>query len=296
MTFEDSKITLNYIVKNIENSLFALNILERANLINLCSFICPKCHRGYTKKTKRSRHVLGFVMLCDNIGCRKEYSILKNDWMAQKNIKKLLYVVAAFLSKKTIACIIRDSGLNEKTVYSYIGFIRNAISEKINNMEIKLGGENIEVEIDEAHLFTRKFNRGNILASEQIWIFGIVERVSKKCFLKTVRQRNANELFEVFNSHVLPGTLVFSDGWRGYSRIKEFFTVKSVNHRLHFVDPINNEIHTQNIERLWRSVKEGMGGVSVEKYDEHLNEFVYRKNYLTGNFFENLVELLKFVF
>jgi hypothetical protein len=32
------------------------------------------------------------------------------------------------------------------------------------------------VETDETHLFTRKYHRGNVLASESIWVFGLIER------------------------------------------------------------------------------------------------------------------------
>jgi hypothetical protein len=40
---------------------------------------------------------------------------------------------------------------------------------------IRLGGEGRTVEIDETNLFTRKYHRGNVLASENIWVFGLIE-------------------------------------------------------------------------------------------------------------------------
>jgi hypothetical protein len=45
-----------------------------------------------------------------------------------------------------------------------------------------LGGENVEIEIDESHLFKWKYNRGRLLAFQNVWIFGIIERIQKNVF------------------------------------------------------------------------------------------------------------------
>ena len=112
------------------------------------------------------------------------------------------------------------------------------------------------VEIDETHLFKRKYNRGSILSFESVWIFGMIERESKKIYMEKVARRDSESLFIIVNRHVLPGTNLISDQWRGYSKIKQFYDIKRVNHTFHFVDPENNQIHTNNIERMWRSLKE----------------------------------------
>jgi len=39
-------------------------------------------------------------------------------------------------------------------------------------MDICVGGRGLHVEIDETHIFHRKYYRGRILAYEDVWVFG----------------------------------------------------------------------------------------------------------------------------
>jgi oligoendopeptidase F len=70
----------------------------------------------------------------------------------------------------------------------------------------------------------------------------------------------------------------------------------SVNHKLHFVDPDNPMIHTNNIQRLWRSLKEEIGGVNFEYIDDAITIFWFRKNFFTNNFYENLKLMINYLF
>jgi transposase-like protein len=120
---------------------------------------------------------------------------------------------------------------------------------------ILLGGEGIEVEMDESHIFSRKYNRGRFLAFQSVWVFGLIERLTKRVFVKQVENRNAETLYYVVKDHVREDSELFGDSWRGYSRIAQDFRLRTVYHSRHFVDPENPIIHTNNIERLWRSLK-----------------------------------------
>ena len=77
-----------------------------------------------------------------------------------------------------------------------------------------------------------------------IWIFGLFERGTKKVYVKRVEKRDARTLFNVVGEHVLAGTTIKRDQWRGYSEIKRCYNVESVNHSFNFVDPNNSETHT----------------------------------------------------
>lgn len=173
---------------------------------------------------------------------------------------------------------------------------RRLCSDKMNNENIILGGVEREVEIDESHLFKRKYNRGNLLSFQNIWIFGIFERGSKRVFVKRVDRRDSVTLLNIARCHILPSTTIYSDFWRGYSLLRNEYTVLSVNHRETFVRGENNVIHTNNIERTWRTLKNQIRGISVENVDEHLNLFMFRKNFLVGSFFENFNFMLKIIF
>ncbi|KCZ75690.1 hypothetical protein H311_03327, partial [Anncaliia algerae PRA109] len=118
----------------------------------------------------------------------------------------------------------------------------------------------IEIEIDETHLFKRKYHKGNVLASEAIWIFGIYERISKKVYFEAVPKRDAQTLYKIISKKVRPNSIIYSDSWAGYSEIRKHFEVKSVNHKLYFVHPDDKSNHINNIERTWRTLKEDMRG------------------------------------
>jgi transposase len=105
----------------------------------------------------------------------------------------------------------------------------------------------------------------------------IIERNSKRIFLQVVPERSSTVLFEICSSHLKYDTKIYSDCWRGYSLLRIHFDVRSLNHKLNFVDPNNRNMHTQNIERLWRSVKKEMIGVSSENYNPYLKLFMFEE-------------------
>jgi hypothetical protein len=79
---------------------------------------------------------------------------------------------------------------------------------------------------------------------------------TKLCFLEEVDNRNAVTLENVVKKWIAHGTKIISDGWPTLHTIDGgVYTHDVVIHDLHFVDPINNETHTKNIEQLWGTVK-----------------------------------------
>jgi phenylalanyl-tRNA synthetase beta subunit len=51
-----------------------------------------------------------------------------------------------------------------------------------------------------------------------------------------------------------------------------------INQSINFVDPFNKEIHTNNIERAWRSLKEYMPtSLKGSGYDEYVKSFLFNK-------------------
>lgn len=134
----------------------------------------------------------------------------------------------------------------------------------------KIGGVGKIVEIDESKFTKHKYHVGHRVRGD--WVFGGVERESNKCFLKVVPDRSAETLTKVLTDHVLPGTTVYSDCWRAYSKLgEEGYNHLTVNHSLHFKDP-ETGVHTNTIEGLWQKVK----------YDPHIPKFGLRDGMLDG--------------
>ncbi|KAI5152730.1 hypothetical protein ENBRE01_2961 [Enteropsectra breve] len=75
--------------------------------------------------------------------------------------------------------------------------------------------------------------------------------------LQVVRRRTSVVCTNFVRDNVETTSHIMTDCWRGYNQLGYFgYTHDRINHKLHFVDPENPLIHTQTIERLWKTFKE----------------------------------------
>ena len=89
-----------------------------------------------------------------------------------------------------------------------------------------------------------------------MWIFGMVERsTERKIHLVAVENRTANTLSEQLKFAVKENSIIYSDCWKGYSKVLETFADHcTVNHSQNFVDPVSGT-HTNTIEGNWCGIK-----------------------------------------
>ena len=167
----------------------------------------------------------------------------------------LLYCWAADFLQLQIQ---RETLLSGNSVSLWCTFLRDVCENVIENNSQELGGfdennEPIEVEIDESKFFHRKYHRG--LWREGHWVYGAIERRSKRCILVEVPDRAAATLEPIIRRWILPGSHIISDGWAAYANIDQIcngiYTHSVVVHERHFVDPDHPAIHTQLIENTW---------------------------------------------
>lgn len=112
----------------------------------------------------------------------------------------------------------------------------------------KIGGPGKVVEIDESKIGRRKYQRGRIIEGQ--WIFGGLERESKKIFLVPVPNRTAETLEQLVCQWIEPGTTIMSDCWRGYYNLsRRGFRHFSVNHKYNFVDPDTGKCYENLLSR-----------------------------------------------
>lgn len=159
-----------------------------------------------------------------------------------------------------------------------------------------IGGPGVVVEIDETFLVRRKYNRGRKVV--QTWLFGGVERETKKFFVLPLTEpygekRDRKTLLPIIKKYIQPGSVIYSDGWRAYNTLgQEGFLHESVNHSENFVDPENPKVHTQNIERLWRDVKEWIKkpGIKAKYLMQYLSRYLFIKKYSDTAFHQFWIE------
>ena len=83
-------------------------------------------------------------------------------------------------------------------------------------------------------------------------VFGGIERTpEKKVFVVKVANRIQETLLGAIRRFVLPGSIIFSDLWRGYISIERELGMRhrTVNHSVEFV--AEDGTHTNTIEATW---------------------------------------------
>jgi hypothetical protein len=112
--------------------------------------------------------------------------------------------------------------------YSYVLHIfqrqRWVLAVDFKSQRIRLGGENKIVEIDESLFVRVKHHKGKDLKREQVWVFGMYERLTDeekldpnkqaKVLFFVVEKRDAMNLLNLIYEYVLPGTIIHSNCWR----------------------------------------------------------------------------------
>lgn len=98
--------------------------------------------------------------------------------------------------------------------------------------------------------------------------------------MQTVEKRDAATLLPIIEKVVRPGSIVYSDEWRGYRQIQPKLGLQheTVNHSVNFVDP-GTGVHTQSIESYWTKTKytfKVMKGVAADSLPSYLEERMWR--------------------
>ena len=239
--------------------------------------VCPSC-RARTIMIKRSGNIPFFR--CTR--CRKEVSIFYNTlfYRSKLTLSKILLLLLYIWLHLTQSQIFLLTGVGKHTIGFYQSCSRVIMINKLEMNRIKLGGPGKRIQIDEAIVRKRKYHRGR--PKQQIWIFGMVEEDSpgfKHLLLTVVPNRSMWVLIPIIAHHVLPGSTIISDEWRGYSCLDYFadYQHETVNHSEEFK---NHETgaNTNKIEGVWSHLRRffPVTGVREAAIEDYLASFIVR--------------------
>ncbi|KAJ8932577.1 hypothetical protein NQ314_014568 [Rhamnusium bicolor] len=167
-------------------------------------------------------------------------------------VAKLVFL---YLTRPPPRCkfIQRELDISSATIVDYFSFIREVFIYWASKNSEVIGGEGKIVEIDEAKIGKRKYNKGRYLEGQ--WVFGGIERGSRKFFMVAVEDRSSETLLSIIREKIRPNTTIHTDGWKSYDCLDEnSYSHLTVNHSVNFVDP-HTGTHTQNVERMWLEVR-----------------------------------------
>lgn len=278
----------------IENEANLRSFLESHGLIMKSPRTCPGCANELVlpKDGLRWRCRKNVYRGKKKIVCNFDESINANTFFQGTHLswKQVCYFVAyhVLFNPPRMQILIDEVEICGRTVVDWSSYIREVLIDWAfeNSCKEKLGGEGTVVEIDEAKFGTRKHNKGRVIDGQ--WVFGGVERGTKKMFLIAVPDRKAKTLLKLIKAKIAPKTSIYSDCWKSYKGIEKLekmgYIHNTVNHSENFVDPTTGA-HTQTIERSWREVRCAVPKYGKRKahYAGYLAEYIFKRIFTNRN-------------
>jgi transposase-like protein len=209
-------------------------------------------------------------------------SVYKDSFFGSTHLpaNKVLLIAYLWLTKTLNTAMITQVGVGSATITNWANHLGCLVAWCLDLADAPIGGEGIIVEIDESKFGKRKYNRGHRV--EGIWVVGGDEITpQRRMFAVSVQDRTADTLGAIIQEHVLPGTIVRTDLWRGYRALHDFgMEHQTVNHTEHFVDPVTG-VYTNTIEGTWNGMKMHICRQHFKRefIDGALMEFIWRRRY-----------------
>lgn len=202
------------------------NCVECGNKVNLNT-------RVHGQRKKESAGIT-FVWRCTHHGCSAMKSVYNNTFfnLFHTSAPTILNIIECWAVRDNIKSVtdhyeIKNETVSRQTVGNVFRGLRNICSYFVGNSFEKLGGQGFVVEIDETLAARIKYNRGSGLKRKQVWMFGLLCRKTKRCWLEIVPNRTTETLSRIIYDRVEQGSSVNSDSWSSYNKIKDLrFTHK----------------------------------------------------------------------
>ena len=268
----------------------ALAFAVHTGLINVDN--PPLCQCGLVRaiKTKKGKS----FWRCPGRKCQSCVSIFLNTWFAESRLLQLsvLDLTLHWFFQSPVTTAAGQVGVSKESAIRIYRRCRGVCLNVVSGEDICIGGEGLHVEIDESHLWTRKYHRGRMLVSEQSWVFGGICRETNEAFITPVPDRKGVTLWPIILQKIAPGTTILSDEARVYKNLhaptRGGYQHHQVNHSMNFVDPEDPNVHTQKVERLWGLLKteikkQGVHASIEDGLEEYIAQFLYRRQYLRAD-------------
>lgn len=215
-------------------------------------------------------------------------SAAKGTWFEQSRLPPdtVMMLTYAFVADMTYEqarreCNIWDIELSDDTIRDRFNMCRDVCITSLENQyesSGKIGGPGHVVEIDECKIGRRKYHRGRLVDGS--WIVGMIDLTGEfRIEVCPGNKRDRMTLAQIIAKHVKPGTVIYTDCWKGYEGLHDRgYEHLTVNHSMHFRDP-ETWCDTQKIEAQWRPLRRRLsrGGVRQEDLAAHLSEFLWKR-------------------
>ena len=183
-------------------------------------------------------------------------------------------------------------GISVRSVNSIYLKIRSRLAEACEQSSPLTGS----VEVDESYFGAQRVRgkRGRGAYGKTI-VFGLLKRQGK-VYTEIVPDCSKATLQGIMRGRIDVGTVIHSDGWRGYDGLVDIGFDK--HYRVHHSENefANGERHINGIESFWSYAKRRLAkfnGVPKHTFYLHLKETEFRFNHRTVNMYLEILKLLR---
>jgi hypothetical protein len=184
----------------------ALAFSVHTGLVNMQNPLCPRGQRKFlTKQGRAANGTAGLEWVCSKKAgapwCRFSRSILTNTWFQGIKIPMLsaLELIVHWFYQVPVTAAAGQIVVSKETAVKWYDSCREVCINVLTRDDICIGGPGLHVEIDESHLWTRKYHRGRPLASEQTCVFGGICRETNESFITLVPNRTGATLWPIIH-------------------------------------------------------------------------------------------------
>jgi len=206
------------------------------------------------------------------------------------SLKEYTLIIISFINNidvKGTILMLKTNGFckTQDTIYKYFDSFRKCLEfyYEENIPLIELTGT---VEIDEMYVVAKRRGRFGRLPKEGTIIFGMISRDTKQVYLTSISDTSKISIHPIIIDKLDTDNVdkLISDSYSTYinnrsnpkqSQLSGYgFNHQVINHSEAFVDPLDNSIHTNNIERVWRSFRKLIGRTRRPIKERNINKYI----------------------
>ena len=153
-----------------------------------------------------------------------------------------MLLIYGWLHGLTQAQLVSYAKVSNQTATDYMKHLRQLTAMMIEEQKLIIGGQDIEVEIDESKFAKRKYHRGKSVGTKD-WVVGAIEKrtrpgeLKKRFWAVIVQDRTRETLEPIICTYIQRGSIVHSDFCKAYdfmSKPDSGYTHKKVNHSIEY--------------------------------------------------------------
>lgn len=247
--------------------------------------ICPHCGSVSESHYKlRSKGRFKGLYKCRD--CRNRFTVTVGTMFEGSHIKLKKWFLAIYIfasHKKGISSVqlAKDINVTQKSAWFMLSRIRHNFRDK---SEIVFEGI---TQADETYVGgkNKNRNRGKRIKNTQgrslkakVPVFGLIS--NGYVYTKVIPNTKGKTLKGLINELVAKGSIIVTDGWRGYRGLSDDYIHKIIEHNKRIY--VKDKFHTNSIEGFWSQLKRGIIGVyhvtSPKHLSKYCDEFAFRFN------------------